>query len=75
MSNSLIDLKTAASGLSNEERADLADYLHSLDEVEEDEIRQEWLEEAEERMAEVEAGLEEGISAEEVHANLRGLLR
>ncbi len=71
----LEELRTAAINLSAEERAKLAHFLiESLDELEEvneDEVRKEWMEVAHRRLDEIEAGTAIGIPAEEV---LRDLL-
>ena len=67
MNASLEELKTVLSGLSVEERAELAQYLlRSLNGTDEAGARAEWLCLAEQRMAEVRAGSVAGIPAEEV---------
>jgi putative addiction module component (TIGR02574 family) len=73
MSLTLQELKSVASALPIEERAELAQFLlRSLDELDEKETRAEWLALAERRMAEVRAGKIVGIPAEEVLKNLLG---
>jgi putative addiction module component (TIGR02574 family) len=71
MSATLEELKTTLSGLTIQDRAELAQYLlRSLDQ-EEQGAKAEWLALAQSRMAEVHAGRVIGIPAEEV---LKGLL-
>ena len=71
MSLTLQEFKKASSDLPTEERAELAQYLlRSLDELDGEEARGEWLALAEKRMAEVRAGKIVGIPAEEVLENL-----
>jgi putative addiction module component (TIGR02574 family) len=72
MIQSLEHLKTSLSQLPDKQRAELAQYLlHSLDEREEG-AREEWIEVAEARMADIRAGKVIGIPAEEVLKNLLG---
>lgn len=71
MSLTLQELKNASSSLPAGERAELAQFLlRSLDELDEEQTRAEWLALAEQRMAEVRAGKVVGIPAEEVLKNL-----
>jgi len=69
--DSLQELKSAASGLPESDRAELARFLiRSLDDGDDDGAAAEWLVVAEARMAEVRAGSVVGVPAAEV---LRGL--
>ncbi|HTU92538.1 MAG TPA: addiction module protein [Gemmataceae bacterium] len=71
MNLTLQELKKASSGLPTKERAELAQFLlRSLDELDNEETRGEWLALAEKRMAEVRAGKVVGIPAEEVLKSL-----
>lgn len=71
MSPSLEQLKVTLSRLPTPERAELAQYLLRSLEAEEKDAKAEWLDLAEQRMAEVRAGRVVGIPADEV---LNGLL-
>lgn len=76
MTTTLHDLKTAAAGLPETDRAELAQFvLRSLDEGPDLDAHAEWLALAERRMADVKAGKVVGISAEEVLHSLPGPLR
>ena len=71
MNPSLQEIKDAVSALSASERVDLARFvLSSLDEEEEQAVRDEWIALAEERMAEVRSGNVVGVPAEEVLKSL-----
>ena len=71
MNPNLQEIKDAVSALSASERVDLARFvLSSLDEEEEQAVRDEWIALAEERMAEVRSGNVVGVPAEEVLKSL-----
>jgi putative addiction module component (TIGR02574 family) len=71
MNPNLQEIKDAVSALSAGERVDLARFvLSSLDEQEEQAVRAEWIALAEERMAEVRSGNVVGVPAEEVLKSL-----
>jgi putative addiction module component (TIGR02574 family) len=71
MSLTLQELKNASSDLPADERVELAQFLlSSLDEQDEAATRAEWLALAERRMAEVRAGKVVGIPADEVLKSL-----
>ena len=71
MNPNLQEIKDAVSALSASERVDLARFvLSSLDEQEEQAVRAEWIAVAEERMAEVRSGNVVGVPAEEVLKSL-----
>lgn len=71
MSVMLEELKSTISGLPVSERAELAHYLlHTLEATEEG-AAADWLALAEQRMDDVRAGRDMGISAEEVMESLR----
>ncbi|WP_088255127.1 addiction module protein [Fimbriiglobus ruber] len=73
MSLKLQELKIAAAGLPADERADLAQFLlQSLDDQDEDAVRDEWSALAAQRMGEVRVGKVVGIPAEEVLKTLLG---
>jgi putative addiction module component (TIGR02574 family) len=70
------ELSARAKTLSAEDRARLAEeLLESLDQEPESEVEAAWDREIERRVAEVESGTVNLISAEEVHAEARRLLR
>ncbi len=67
----LAQMKRSASELSDEDRADLADFLlESLDAYEAG-VSAEWRAEAVRRMEEIDSGKEKGIPLEEVRRQLR----
>ena len=69
-------IENEALGLSEEQRADLAQkLLLSLDAPSEDEVAQDWLDEAGRRARELDEGLVEPVPAEEVMRKARSLLR
>lgn len=71
MSLTLQALKTASADLTDDERAELAQFLlQSLEEYDEEGTRAEWLALADKRMGEVRAGKVVGIPADEVIQNL-----
>ena len=70
------ELSARAKTLSAEDRARLAEeLLESLDQEPESEVEAAWDREIERRVAEVESGTAKLISAEEVHAEARRLIR
>jgi putative addiction module component (TIGR02574 family) len=70
------ELSARAKTLSAEDRAHLAEeLLESLDQESESEVEAAWDREIERRVAEVESGTVKLISAEEVHAEARRLIR
>ena len=76
MSRSYEEILEQAMALPIEERSHLAeDLLDSLRTDEERAIEKEWIEVAERRLAEVEAGLVKPIPAEEAHKRVRAKLR
>jgi putative addiction module component (TIGR02574 family) len=76
MSRTYEEIRDEAMGLPIEERGLLAeDLLDSLRTDEERAIEKEWIEVAERRLAEVEAGLVKPIPAEEAHKRVRAKLR
>ena len=76
MSRSYEEILEQAMGLPIEERSLLAeDLLDSLRTDEERAIEKEWIEVAERRLAEVEAGLVKPIPAEEAHKRVKAKLR
>jgi putative addiction module component (TIGR02574 family) len=67
MNPTLDELKNGAASLPASERAELVQFLlRSLDEPDENQVRTEWLDLAEKRMAEVRAGKVIGVQAEKV---------
>lgn len=71
MNLTLQDLKTSAADLPANERAELVQFLiRSLDEPEESKVQAEWLEVADQRIADVESGDVVGIPADDVIKNL-----
>jgi putative addiction module component (TIGR02574 family) len=76
MSTLVEELSARAKTLSAEDRARLAEeLLESLDQEPESEVEAAWDREIERRVAEVESGTVKLISAEEVHAEARRLIR
>jgi putative addiction module component (TIGR02574 family) len=76
MSTLVEELSARAKTLSAEDRARLAEeLLESLDQEPESEVEAAWDREIERRVAEVGAGTAKLISAEEVHAEARSLIR
>jgi putative addiction module component (TIGR02574 family) len=71
MTQALEQLKSQASNLSAPERADLAYFLLSSLEPEEDGVQEAWREEIARRVAEIRGGSAVGRSAEDVLADLR----
>ncbi len=70
------ELSARAKTLSAEDRARLAEeLLESLDQEPESEVEAAWDREIERRVAEVESGTVKLISADEVHAEARRLIR
>ncbi len=73
MSLTLQELKNASSGLADDERAELAQFLlDTFEEQDEEGTRAEWLALASKRMAQVRAGNVVGIPAEDVLKSLLG---
>ncbi|GEM_PF-778659 len=72
MNATLNELKRVVINLPTSERAELTHFLlHTLDDsIDEEEIRAEWLDLAEARVAEIKAGTIVGIPAEEVMRSL-----
>jgi putative addiction module component (TIGR02574 family) len=69
-------LEDSALHLPPQQRAQLAHkLLLSLEEQSEEEIAQAWSAEAQRRAADIDSGLATPVSAEEVHAAARSLLR
>jgi putative addiction module component (TIGR02574 family) len=76
MSTLVEELSARAKTLSAENRARLAEeLLESLDSEPESEVEAAWDREIERRVTEVESGTVKLISAEEVHAEARSLIR
>jgi putative addiction module component (TIGR02574 family) len=76
MSTLVEELSARAKTLSAEDRARLAEeLLESLDPEPESEVEAAWDREIERRVTEVESGTVKLISAEEVHAEARSLIR
>ncbi len=72
----LKQIEEAALHLPEEERAELAQkLLLSLDNPSENEIMTEWLAEAQRRARELDAGIVQPISADEVRRKAKALLR
>lgn len=72
----LQQIENEALQLSEEERAELAQkLLLSLDSPSENEIEEDWLVEAQRRARELDEGVVQPISAEEVRRKARALLR
>jgi len=71
MNEAIEQLKSQASSLSASERADLAYFLISSLEEEEDSVRETWRAEIARRVAEIRDGSAVGRPAEEVLAELR----
>jgi putative addiction module component (TIGR02574 family) len=70
------ELSAQAKTLSAEDRARLAEeLLASLEQEPESEVESAWEREIERRVAEVEAGRADLVSAEDVHAEARRLIR
>ena len=76
MSTLVEELSARAKTLSAEDRARLAEeLLESLDQEPESEVEAAWDREIERRVAEVESGAVKLVSAEDVHAEARRLIR
>ena len=76
MSTLVEELSARAKTLSAEDRARLAEeLLESLDKEPESEVEAAWDREIERRVAEVESGSVKLVSAEDVHAEARRLIR
>jgi len=72
----LRQIEKEALHLSENERAELAqELLLSLDTPSENEIEDHWLQEAQQRARELDEGLVQPVSAEEVRRKAQGLLR
>ena len=70
------ELSARAKALSAEDRARLAaELLESLEQEPESEVEAAWDQEIERRVAEVESGTARLVTAEEVHAEARRLIR
>jgi len=67
----LAEFKQSAGDLSDEDRADLADFLLGTLESVETDVSAAWMAEAIRRMEEVDSGKEKGIPAEVVMQRLR----
>jgi len=76
MSRSFDEIREEAMGLPIEKRSSLAeDLLDSLRTDEERAIEKEWIEIAERRLAEVEAGTVKPVPADEAHGRVKAKLR
>jgi len=66
----LEEIKSAAAALSNDERAELMDYLEIVSHVQQDSVRAEWSAVAAQRLREHDAGLRQAVPFDSVFKRL-----